>query len=289
MMQITFQNGYYFYVFVDTISRIAEEVAFFADKEGNKVYMDVLDPSRIMLMRLQIKGRNPATSFLSNMRSGAVKVKIDKSGKYGINVSDLKNLIKCGKTDKSILTLTFPDKVGADEKPIKIKKHSMSNSMKVTKTISTFEIDAPMVSIDNLANLEYLVCAVMYKEQWEHILNETEEYSNTLNIHAKEDQIVFKEVGYIGEMNLSFDKSEIYSYKCDEPSTVVIANTSLKGLKTVMSAIPERNKISVFVKQEHPFKISITFPNISSELVMYIAPKVEEVEMEEDMEVEEES
>lgn len=244
---------------VETLSGIIDETQFRVNP--TEFTISAMDPSRICLLKLSIKKDN------------FDQYQCDKESKIGLNLDDLDKILKRCATDDSI-ELIFSEK---DQK-IKIKMQREGSSRSRTFSLALLDIDIEEIPMENLLKIEYPSRWVIDPQFLVEAIKDAEIYSEILNIKAVEDQgLVFSSSGQIGEMEYNLSLKDLLETDVKGSNT---GSYSLTFLKAILKISSITEKLEISLKTNNPLKMNFNLLE-GGELYYFLAPRVEEGEVEE--------
>ena len=283
--QISFLQ-YPLFRFFEALSSFVDEAEFVVLKDELRI--TISDPSRIGLMRI---------AFNSD------SLKFFRLGKVGINLDDLKDLLKCNAKDESTVSLVFT------EEELVMSITSTKRKRTITRTLKHIDFELQEIPMDVLNNIVYPFAFEMTKDDFVDLIANSGRYSEILKIEANPRVIIFSESGSKGNSEIDFKKRNLVSLSFQKEKLLLelegeenqeskeaikqvlkekssMGSYSLSFLKIVKdfsNILDLREKISFSLKTDNPFKTEISFKKLSStKLTYYLAPRVPEEDFEEE-------
>lgn len=283
--QISFSQ-YPLFRFLEALSSFVDEAEFEVLKDGLRI--TISDPSRIGLMRITFN----SDSF-----------KFFRLGKVGINLDDLKDLLKCNAKDGSTVSLVFT------EEELVMSITSTKRKRTITRTLTHLDLELQEIPMDVLNNIVYPFAFDMTKDDFVDLIANSGRYSEILKIEANPRLIVFSESSNKGNSKIDFKKGNLVSLSFQkeklilelegeenqefkeaikqalkEKSSAGSYSLSFLGIvKSFSNILDPQDKISFSLKTDTPFKTEISFKKLSStKLTYYLAPRIPEEDYEEE-------
>ncbi|MFX1315652.1 MAG: proliferating cell nuclear antigen (pcna), partial [Promethearchaeota archaeon] len=229
--------------------------------------ISAMDPSRICLLKLSIK------------KDDFDEFKCSQETKVGLNLDDLDKILKRSSTNDSV-EIDFNE---SDQK-IKIKMQREGTSRKRTFSLALLDIDIEEIPMDNLLKIEYPSTWVIEPDFLVEAIKDAEIYSDILNMKAIEKQgLIFSSSGQIGEMEYNLNEDDLIGSNLSGTSS---GSYSLTFLKAILKIGSITEKLEISLKSDHPLKMIFNILE-GGELSYFLAPRVEEVEFEEDEDMDE--
>lgn len=247
---------------VETLASIIDETEFLVTPQ--EFTISAMDPSRICLLKLSIKNNN------------FDEYKCSKASKVGLNLDDLDKILKRSSTNDSI-EINFDEK----EQKVKIKMQRKETTRTRTFSLALLDIDIEEIPMENLLKLEYPSKWVIESDFLVEAIKDAEIYSEILNIKAVEGQgLVFNSSGQIGEMEYNLNIDELIEPDIKDTNSGAY---SLTFLKAILKIAPITEKLEISLKTDHPLKMIFNLLE-GGELSYFLAPRVEEAEIQEEEE-----
>ncbi len=158
-----------------------------------------------------------------------------------------------------------------------MKQHNTTKTRHFSLALLDIEIeDIPM---ENLLKIEYDADWSMDPAFFVEAIKDAEIYSEILNMKAEEDKgLIFSSDGQIGEMEYELALDEIFEADIKGASRGAY---SLQFLKSILKIDNITEKLTVSLKDDHPLKLIFNILE-GGTLSYFLAPRVEEVEFEEE-------
>jgi len=283
--QISFSQ-YPLFRFFEALSSFVDEAEFEVLKDELKI--TISDPSRIGLMGIAFN----SDSF-----------KFFRLGKVGINLDDLKDLLKCNAKDNSTVSLVFT------EEELVMSITSTKRKRTITRTLTHIDFELQEIPMDTLNNIVYPFAFEMTKDDFVDLITNSGRYSEIIKIEANPRIIVFSESSSKGNSEIDFKKGNLVSLRFQkeelllelereqsqeskeaikqtlkEKSSECEYSLSFLGIvKSFSNILDPQDKISFSLKADTPFKTEISFKKLSStKLIYYLAPRIPEEDYEEE-------
>jgi hypothetical protein len=283
--QISFSQ-YPLFRFFEALSSFVDEAEFEVLKDELKI--TISDPSRVGLMGIAFN----SDSF-----------KFFRLGKVGINLDDLKDLLKCNAKDNSTVSLVFT------EEELVMGITSTKRKRTITRTLTHIDFELQEIPMDTLNNIVYTFEFEMTKDDFVDLIANSDRYSEIVKIEANSRIIVFSESSSKGNSEIDFKKGNLVSLRFQkeklllelereqsqeskeaikqtlkEKSSAGSYSLSFLGIvKSFSNILDPQDKISFSLKTDTPFKTEISFKKLSStKLTYYLAPRIPEEDYEEE-------
>ena len=230
------------------ISTIVEEATFEATSQG--LNFRGMDPSHIALIDLNW----PNSAF--------EKYECSQPLKIGLKIEDFVKLIKRASSNDKVELETKDDS-------LLIK---FVNSYKKEYLIHLIE---PYSSSTPLPKISLNSKAVIKTKALEHLLDDVQVVSETVNISAKKDQIVLEGQGDTGNAKIFLDKTneDIISVDVKEESLATYSLSHLLDIIGSLSSVSEN--VSLEFSTKMPIKLLFKIGAYGIDLCYYLAPRIE--------------
>lgn len=229
--------------------------------------------------------------------------KFFRLGKVGINLDDLKDLLKCNAKDNSTVSLVFT------EEELVMSIASAKRKRTINRTLTHIDFELQEIPMDTLNNIVYPFAFEMTKDDFVDLIANSGRYSEIIKIEANPRIIVFSESSSKGNSEIDFKKSNLVSLRFQKEKLLLeLEREQSQELKeAIKQALKEKNsagsyslsflgivksfsnildpqdKISFSLKTDTPFKTEISFKKLSStKLTYYLAPRIPEEDYEEE-------
>lgn len=245
---------------IETLSSIIDETKITITK--SEFIIEAMDPSRVCLLRLVIK-KGDFDEF-------------ESSGKFSIciNLDDLDRILKRCNNDDA-LTLSYTD----DSRKVKIQMKKDDSSRTRTFSLATLELDIEDIPFENLINIDYATRFKIVPDIIIEAIKDAEIYSEVLNVKSDENfGLIFSSTGQIGEMEYQLEKDDLIE---QDLTGVEMSAYSLTFLKNFLKISNITEKLEISLKSDHPLKMDFSILE-GGDLVSFLAPRVEEVDFDED-------
>jgi proliferating cell nuclear antigen len=230
------------------ISTIVEEATFEATSQG--LNFRGMDPSHIALIDLNW----PNSAF--------EKYECSQPLKIGLKIEDFVKLIKRASSNDKVELETKDDS-------LLIK---FVNSYKKEYLVHLIE---PYSSSTPLPKISLNSKAVIKTKALQHLLDDVQVVSETVNISAKKDQIVLEGQGDTGNAKILLDKTneDIISVDVKEESLATYSLSHLLDIIGSLSSVSEN--VSLEFSTKMPIKLLFKIGAYGIDLCYYLAPRIE--------------
>jgi len=256
-------NGYNFYKFIESISKLIDELKVIVHKD--KIELTFMDQSRIFLCSIIIEDNWSNT------------LKIDKTGEYGLNINDLAKLLKVIKSDKKSFILKF------NTERLRIVKKK-SNGFKATKELEFLDLELEDIPIKNLLEIPYPSKVKVQKQYIEDIFRELGDFSDVIGITLNEDELSFQESNSIGNGKLRIKYEDLYELETSTEESMSVSLDYFSLVKYLLPIMEKDQLIELKVRTDTPLAVTIEFDELGITFNSWIAPRVEEEDYDEDEE-----
>lgn len=289
LAQITFSQ-YPLFRFFEAFSSFVDEAEF--EILEDKLKITISDPSRIALMEIAFN----SDSF-----------RFFRLGKVGICIDDLKDLLKCNAKDGSTVLLAFT------EEELVMNVTSAKRKRTITRTLNPIDYELQEIPMDALNRIVYPFAFEMTKDDFVDLMANSGRYSEIVSVEANPRVVVFSEDSDKGSSEIDFKKNNLVSLSFQKEELLLeleqkqsqekeeakeereaiekvlkekscLSSYSLSFLALVKSfsnTLDLQDKISFCLKTDSPLKIAICFKKLTNtELTYYLAPRVPEVDAE---------
>lgn len=237
----------------EAIGAVIEEARVNINAEGLEVTS--MDGSHICLVSLDLK------------KADFDVFEIDKAYELGLNIGDVIKILK-RKAAGDGVTLEHDPK---DKRLIiTLKKEGSKKARKFT--ISLIDIDAEKVNMDSLHAMEFDNEFNIALEHIDQAIKDAEIFSEVLQWQIKDQTLIFKTEGSIGDMEYQLEADELASHKF----TANCENSyAIQFLKSILKMGTISDDVLIKLKDSSPlsFKFNL-FQN--SKVEYFLAPRVEE-------------
>ena len=230
------------------ISTIVEEATFEATSQG--LNFRGMDPSHIALIDLNW----PNSAF--------EKYECSQPLKIGLKIEDFVKLIKRASSNDKVELETKDDS-------LLIK---FVNSYKKEYLVHLIE---PYSSSTPVPKISLNSKAVIKTKALEHLLDDIQVVSETVNISAKKDQIILEGQGDTGNAKILLDKTneDIISIDIKEESIATYSLSHLLDIIGSLSSVSEN--VSLEFSTKMPIKLVFKIGAYGIDLCYYLAPRIE--------------
>jgi len=258
--ELTIENPRVLKSIVDTLSSIIDETEIIVTPE--EFMIRAMDPSRICLLQIIMK------------KTDWTKYDCATERKLGINLEDLNKIVKRASQKDTIMLSFIPE-----EQKLKIKMRREGDNRIRVFSLSSLKLDVEDIPLDNLLKIDYSTIFAIDVSILEEALKDAEIYSEIFTIKSLKDEgINFSSIGIIGEMLYELNSDELIELDITEDTT---GSYSIAFLKSILKLKDITEKLEVSLKTDHPAKL--IFNIIEGGIAdFFLAPRVEEVELDED-------
>ena len=260
MFKIKLENSRILRGIVEALASIIDETEFIITTK--ELSIRAMDPSRICLLQL------------SMTKQDFDEYECEKDTKIGLNLEDLDKILKRSSANDDVELIFEPN---TQKLKIKMKQHNSAKTR--TFSLALLDIEMEDIPMENLLKIEYDADWSMDPAFFVEAIKDAEIYSEILNMKAQEDKgLVFSSFGQIGEME--------YELALDDLIEAHIRGTSkgaysLQFLKSILKIENITEKLTISLKDDHPLKLIFNILE-GGTLSYFLAPRVEEVELEEE-------
>ena len=251
---------YEFFKFIDTIKQYVDEMELVFEKHDFTI--NFMDASRIMICKCS----HLVDTFTTIERMV-----------FGINTDDLMKLLRVRKQDQKQVELIFDN----TKTFIQIIKTSKKFDSEITKTLETIELDLETVPpMENLNKIEYPSEVNFSTKFLDDFFYESGIYSDIVSIEINKDiGISFKEEGQIGNSEYL-----IKSDYCNEIKGFGKGSYAYSFLNPIKPLLPilTNSDITFHIKNDNPIKLEIAINALDIDMLVYLAPRVEEADYDDD-------
>jgi hypothetical protein len=260
------KSCYDFYNVINILSSYVDEGEFqFRD---NSMIIRAMDSSRIMLLNLILED-----------------IEIDKDfGDIAINLKDLKKVLKSKANGKKRLKLKFK-KYWEERNGIYVYKikEDYSPPIIIKKFLKKLDIDFEDIPLKNLLKIEYDVKFALTKKQLDIIFSEfSEKTSEIIEIIANEDNISFKDVGMGSKSAFEIPSDDMRLFEFENKARGIYSKTILFQIKKFFPILNQDSLINISIKTNHPIKIDTLIDNLAFSILLFIAPRCEDSDFDDD-------
>lgn len=249
---------YTFYKFIDGIENYIDEGVFRI--KDNELYISFMDPSRVMLAKA----------------SKIIDISVDNEFKLVVDFGTLRDLLKTRKEDKKTVKLEFV----RNSHTLNLTKKSKKYNSIITRELELLDIDPEEIPMDKLDTIEYTSRGTFPISFLNDFFYESGVISDVITIQINEEGITFNEKGVIGKSKYLIKAMYCETLEGNEQSDYSL--TFLKAIKPLLSILSDDTPITLNLKQDNPLKINFSISELGIDIVIFHAPRIEEVEFEED-------
>lgn len=268
---------YEFFKFIETLEKYVDKLKLIF--ENRKLTICFTDYSRIMLSKCSMNVFNYTCENLDKMV-------------FGINTSDLVKILRCRKTDKKEIELVFDN----TKTFIQLKKTSKKYKSVINRTLNLIELESEVPTMDNLDKIEYPARVSFDTKFLDDFFYEASIFSEIVEIEInQEGGIIFSEEGQIGTSKYQIKKencNEIEVKKEEDDKNNDVLNpiafekgsysyTYLTPIKPLLKILTN-SEIIFNLKKDNPIKLELRIESLDIDMVVYLAPRVEEAEWDDD-------
>nr|BDI55153.1 MAG: proliferating cellular nuclear antigen [uncultured archaeon] len=247
---------YQFYKFIDVLEKYADEIEFVF--ENREFSINFMDASRIMLCK--------CTKYLDKLTT------IERM-KFGISTNDLKAILRTRKEDKKEISITFDN----SKTYIELVKTSETYKSIITRTLNLLELDLEEVPMDNLNKIKYPSKAIFPCKFLNDFFYESGLYSEIVEIEINElEGIGFSENGQIGNSKYLIENQYCSEIEGNEKGSY--SYTFLTPIKPLLPILDKNSEIKLHIKNDHPIRLELYIDSLDINILIYLAPRVEEAE-----------
>lgn len=255
------QNCFKFYKFIEMLKTYMDEQVIRIDENGLR--LNFMDMSRIMLAK--------------------VTQKVDKSWehngaiiKIGLNLDDFAGLLRTKKGDLKEVYIRFDE--NSDE--IGIRKHSPKLHNDVNFTLKTIDIDPEEIPMENLEKIEYDNKASFPIKYLKDYFYNAGRLAEIVYLEIDDDGFHFKETGQCGTLDYHINYEDCN--ECEGHVSNAYSLNFLKPLQPILDILDNGNDIRFLLKHDHPIRIEINIRDLGIDMLIFIAPRVEEADFYDD-------
>ncbi len=247
---------------IETFGKIIDEIIIQVS-EIDGLTIEAMDPSKICLLNLNI----PKTSF--------DEFKINQEFiKIGINVDDLNKILNRSNPADN-LEISFKEA----EQRISIRMTRGDSSRVRSFRLGLLDLDYEAVPMDNLKMIEYTSKWGIEPEFFVEAIKDAEIYSEILHLKTIENGgLEFSSSGQIGDMSYELGEDDLESSNINSGE---MGSYSITFLKSILNFRNVTDKLELSLKTDHPFKFEFNLIE-DSKLFVFLAPRVDDGEGEED-------
>ncbi|MBA7504112.1 hypothetical protein ES706_02737 [subsurface metagenome] len=260
MFKIKLENSKILRGIIEALASIIDETEFIITTK--ELSIRAMDPSRICLLQL------------SMTKQDFDEYECDKDTKIGLNLEDLDKILKRSSAGDSVELIFEPD-----TQKLKIKMKQRDSTKVRTFSLALLDIEMEDIPMENLLKLEYNADWSMDPGFFVEAIKDAEIYSEILTIKAEEDRgLLFSSVGQIGEMEYELALDDLLEKNIKAISK---GSYSLQFLKSILKIENITEKLTISLKDDHPLKLIFNILE-GGTISYFLAPRVEEVEFEEE-------
>jgi len=273
------------YNFMKAFSNIIDEDVFYIEKD--RIYVRLMDPSRICLMEVELKMDG---------------YKFYRRGEVAFDIENLAKTLKCNIGDKATAELIF------GEKCLSVKIISEKYKSVIERTLEAIDLEKEEIPLESLYKINYPSQFKLIREKFEYLLRNLN--GEIVQIIVSEDKISFFEENRCSNGKIIWRKDDLSQLKCDfsdleselvrqdipenlkEVIEKIIVNKKCSSayslvfigyISSMAKVIQARDTIKFNIRDNSPLKAEIEFRDLGdTRMVFFIAPRVEEVEFEDE-------
>jgi len=265
-------------------SNIIDEDMFYIEKD--RIYVRLMDPSRICLMEVELRMEG---------------FKFYRRGEVAFNIENLANILKCNVGDKATAELIF------GEENLSVKIVSEKYNSVIERSLGAIDLQKEEIPFESLYKINYPCEFVLSKEKLEYLLRNLN--SEIVQITVSEFRVCFAEENIYSNGKVIWKKDNLSQLKCnfsdleselnrqdisDDMKGVIKKITEnkecysaysllfIKYISSMAKVIQAKDTIKFNIRNDNPLRAEIEFKSLGdTNMVFFIAPRVEEVESEE--------
>jgi len=235
------------------VDQFENEVELIINK--NDIYIEIMDPTRVLLFSIKLKD---------------ILEKEIESHRIGLNLTDLKRILSVLNYDVIDFQIT--------RREIKFKKQNQAFSEKFTlKTLEFY--DGEEIPMSNLREIKYERTDLKTIQELREIIKKSIIYQDVLTIYFDIGGFEFESIGIMGE----YKRNEGFKSEQTIKNKVSLSLSFLRLIAT--NSLKLFNPIQMHFSATKPAKF--TYNSSVVELELYLAPRVEEVEWDDEDDSEE--
>jgi len=266
-------------------SNIIDEDIFYIEKD--RIYVRLMDPSRICLMEVKLKLEG---------------FKFYRRGEVAFDIENLAKILKCNVGDKATAELIF------GQKCLSVKIISEKYKSIIERTLEAIHLEKEEIPFESLYKINYPCEFVLSKEKLEYLLRNLD--GETVRITISENRVSFAEENIYSNGRIIWKKDDLNLLKCDFSDLERELNRqdipeNLKGMvekiienkecssvysllfigyiSSMAKVIQAKDTIKFNIRDENPLRAEIEFRDLGdTKMAFFIAPRVEEVEFEDE-------
>ena len=237
---------------VDAVSELSESIVFDITETG--IRAQSMDSSHVSL------------SFLHLKADGFKTYNYEKHYNIGLSLVNLLKILKCSSGEDDVL-LRLQDE---DKLHIEISDGSSKSEFE----LRLMEIDEEMLSIPPMEEC----CEIkMPSAKFQKIVKNMAAMGETCVIDVKSNELKFTSIGEVIKISSIYENKEDVSFKGDVHSTY-----SIRYMQMFTKATSLNKDVEVYLPDGSPMVVKYSIDEFGSELLYYLAPKIDDEE-DEDM------
>jgi len=253
---------YEFYKFIEALDKYTDELELVF--ENRDLTSNFMDASRMMMSK--------CTKHLDNSHGSELLEKMV----FGINTSDFSKILKTRKSDKKQVELTFDN----TKTYIELVKTSGKYNSHINKTLNLLDLELEEIPMDNLLKIDYNSKVEFPIEFLDDFFYESSNYSEIIEIEINDNiGLSFSETGTIGNSKYLI-KNKYCSY-IDGNQKGSYSYTFITPIKPLLPILVNSD-IKLNIKTDHPIKLELYLSSLDINFLVFLAPRVEEAEFDED-------
>lgn len=265
-------------------SNITDEDNFYIEED--KIYVKLMDPSRICLMEAEI------------IMDG---YKFYRKGNVAFNIENLALLLKCNKEDNATTELIF------GEESLSVKIISEKYNSVIERSLEAIDLKKEETQLESLYKINYPCEFELSKEKFEYLLRNLN--NDIVQINVSQDEVCFSENTSISNGKIIWKKQNLSGLRLDfsvlkrelgdkditannkgiveniiENKKCSSTNSLLyiKYISSMAKVIQAKDSIKFNLRTDNPLRAEIEYKSLdNTKMIFFIVPRVEEVELEE--------
>ncbi len=273
------------YNFMNAFSNIVDEDMFYIEKD--RIYVRLMDPSRICLMEVKLKLEG---------------FKFFRRGEVAFDIENLAKTLKCNKEDKATTELVF------GEETVSVKIVSEKYNSVIERMLEAIHLEKEEIPFESLYKINYPCEFVLSKEKLEYLLRNLN--SEIVKITVSENRVCFAEENIYSNGRIIWKKDDLSRLGCDfsdlehelnrqdisddmrgviekiienEECSSAYSLLFIGYISNMAKVIQAKDPIKFNMRNKTPIRAEIEFKGLgNTKMVFFIAPRVEEIEFEDE-------
>lgn len=251
------------------LHQLNKDVNLQFSKDG--LYIQTMDSNHICLSELKMH----STWF----DSYKIKPK-NETFNIGINLDIMSKILKCKDSNQTI-KLHFDKKREYLDMTFGFSETSENDDTKQKKMRIEKEFELPLMDIDSdildIPESEYQADFSLESTVFQHISNEMNMFSETLEFNVNEEKINFVTKGEYGNYTINLDIDDLDEFSIEEDKVLKL-NYNLKYFTMVSQFNKLSKNIQLSISDNMPLKMMYQFDNDNeiNNIVFYLAPKIDD-------------